>query len=151
MCCPVCNKKNKKVNGKIFCLHCGSVYEVLSNKEVCLIKRKKFDYEALLLAVFFPIATALYSSYKLSIFEMINEHKIVLGLILLFYPLFNLLYLVPRGAYEGGELLFVLYKYFFKQKLHVQDLGRILAFYITFLMNISGVVLILWSIIIDNP
>lgn len=142
--CPVCGKSNKEKYGMNICVHCSSLFEVLPSGKVRLIKRKKFDVGILLLSVSSTIIIFSFFSDKLFALELAANDKLVIGLILLLYPLFASIYMMMRGFTEEATMLFVLYGIFFKRKLYQQDYGRILAVYITLITNILGVILIIW-------
>lgn len=143
--CPVCGLKSKKEFGKISCLNCNSLFKVLPNGEVDLIKPNRLDSRAIIMAFAFPIIITSFFYDSILSLELNSTKKMIIGLMMFFYPLLSFIYMISRNFED--ELIFGLYEKFFKRELSQQNKGKIIAFYITFTANIIGLVLIGWSII----
>lgn len=143
--CPICGLKSEKEFGKISCLDCNSLFKVLPEGEVKLIKANKLDIWSVIIAAAFPIGIVVLFFHDRSSLDLNSTQKMVIGLMMLLYPLISFLYMISRNLEE--DLIFGLYSKFFRKKLSQQNKGKIIAFYITFVTNIIGLVLIVWSIV----
>lgn len=139
--CPVCNKKKDSLPGKYICSACKTIFEFNPNGKIILIKRYKFDYWSFFTALFFPLAfMVLIASNNFNF----NDHYIIFGCMMIFYPVL----LFIRQVFHGQITTLELYYKFFTKVLHKEDSGRITAFYLTFVTNLAGVVFILYKLLV---
>lgn len=138
--CPICQKEKDVNNGKYICSNCDSKFEVYENGNIELIKSNKFDYWILFLSLTIPLLFIGFLVHELYTDKFNFSSWQDLGFVLLFYPILIML----RQLFFNVEMynLIGLYIEFFKGQLHKQDGGKIIGFYVTFVTNITGLILI---------
>lgn len=144
--CPVCNKEKDIDYGKYICSDCKSRFEYQKDGKVVLIKRNKFDYLTFILSLIFPVmfSVLFMDNITRNNFYLING--IFPGLVMIFYPfIITIKQLIIPGA--DSVTILNLYFSFFQKELHREDNGRIIGFYLTFITNLVGIILIIINII----
>ncbi len=144
--CPVCKKEKDIDFGKFICSDCKSKFEYQSNGKIVLIKRNKFDYWTFILSLIFPIMFIVLFMNNVARDNFYLLSGIFPGLIMIFYPLI----ITIRQVFISGAdtvTLLNLYFSFFQKKLHKEDIGRIIGFYLTFITNLIGLLFIIIYII----
>ena len=140
--CPVCGREKDSNYGKFICTYCKSRFEYKADGKIILIKRNKFDYSIFLTSLIFPLIF-------LFGFANIDFHfrdiNILAGFFMLLYPL---LILIRQIYYRFDTTILDLYYKFLKKDLVKEDIGRKIGFYLTFVTNIGGIVLILIKMIV---
>jgi hypothetical protein len=145
--CPVCKYELEVEYGLQFCSKCKSQFDYKSNDEVVLIKRNKFDYSLLFESIIGPLAIIpiLWIIIRNGHYDKILS--VPLGLYLILYPL--ILFLKQLNRFDlDSEMLIGLYDPFFKKELKSEDIGRQIAFYIMFIFNIIGLIMVVIKVFI---
>jgi uncharacterized integral membrane protein len=136
--CPVCNKKKDIVYGKYICSDCKSRFEYCQDGKVVLIKSKKFDYGIFFISlILFVLFLVLFinDSTRESFYQ---SQKIFAGNVLIFLPFV----MAIRQVFNLGldaVTIFGLYIRFFRHELNKEDYGRIIGFYMTLIINLTGI------------
>ena len=145
--CPVCNREIDISYGENICSICNSKFEFHSDRKIVLIKRNKFDYWTFFLAISFPLIffTIMSVAAIQGIFDRV--FCIPFGLAMIFHPI---LIIIRQIFHQGLDsiTLIDLYISFFRNELKKEDIGRKIGFYLTFITNMTGVVMILIKLII---
>jgi hypothetical protein len=116
-----------------------------------ITKKNKFDYLTFLYSITLPILFLslwiLYLLYeKPVIISIISLFEV--GLILIISPFLSIPHRMWYGYRDNDALvIFHLYAKFFKNELKKEDIGRIISFYLVFIQNILGLILLVIALI----
>ena len=140
--CPVCEKEEDVTPGKYICSNCNSKFEYIKGEPVILIKRKKVDFWTLLMSIIFPILFIVLFVNETARRNFYTDNELFAGVFMILYPF---LILIRQLFHIGSDsyLFLNLYSSFFSKQLHKEDIGRKLAFYLTLLTHLIGLILIL--------
>jgi len=144
--CPVCEKEKDVNFGKFICSNCNSSFEYQSDRKIVILKRNKFDFWTFIMSLIFPILFIILFLNDTARDNFYSNNELFSGLVMIVFPLIIAL---RQLFFLGGQsfLFLNLYLSFFSKQLHKEDIGRIMAFYITFITNLIGLFLIITYLI----
>lgn len=145
--CPVCKKEKDIDYGKFICSDCKSKFEYQSDGKIVLIERNKFDHLTFFMALAFPLIFFTLISIAIVQGDFNKMFNIPVGLFMIFYPF---LIAIRQLFSQGLDTLTLigLYFSFFKKELKKEDIGRQIGFYLTFVTNITGLLMIIMKLIL---
>lgn len=144
--CPICNKAKEVDSGKYFCTECKSSFEYRQDGKVILIKNKKFDYGIFIMSLIIFILFIVLFIDDTTRESFYQSQKVFAGFVMIFLPFL----MVVRQVFILGietVTIFGLYKRFFQRELNKEDNGRIIGFYMTFIVNLTGIFWIIYGLI----